>query len=247
LNTVLITGAASGIGRATAEHLAATMHVVLADIDSERAEAAADAIAHSGGTASAIGVNVADAQSVAAMMSWIDAQIGPVHALFNNAGIDRHQPVEDIAEDDWDRTLNVHVKGTFLCTRAVLPQMIARQEGAIVNMGSDYSVKGMKNGAAYAAAKTAVYSLTKSLAAEFASDGIRVNAVGPGPIETLLLRDGRSPEEWDTWKSARSKLVPMGRLGQPSEVASLVDFLLSDRSSYLTGQIIHPNGGQISW
>ena len=143
--------------------------------------------------------------------------------------------------------MDVHVKGAFLTTQAVLPQMIERRSGSIVMMGSDYSVKGMKSGAAYAAAKAAVYSLAKSVAAEFAAFGIRCNCVGPGPIDTPLLRAGRGGDEWEKAKTLRAAQVPMGRLGTPEDVAGVVDFLLGDDSAYITGQIIHPNGGQISW
>ncbi len=146
-----------------------------------------------------------------------------------------------------DSVIETHVKGGFLVTQAVLPQMVERRAGSIVIMSSDYAVKGMRNGAAYAAAKTALYSLCKTLAGEFAPFGIRVNAVGPGPIDTPLLRRGRSPAQWEDHKQARVQSVPMKRLGQPEEVAALVDFLLGPRSSYITGQLIHPNGGQISW
>jgi NAD(P)-dependent dehydrogenase (short-subunit alcohol dehydrogenase family) len=114
-------------------------------------------------------------------------------------------------------------------------------------MSSDYAVKGMVRGAAYAAAKSAVFSLTKSLAMEFVSHGIRVNALGPGPIDTPLLRAGREGAEWERAAAARVEQVPMGRLGRPEEIAAVLDFLLSEKSSYITGQIIHPNGGQLSW
>jgi 3-oxoacyl-[acyl-carrier protein] reductase len=170
-----------------------------------------------------------------------------VHALFNNAGIGRSNAFEAISEDEWDLMMDVHVKGTFLCCKAVLPQMCERRAGVIVNMSSDYAVKGMIRGAAYAAAKSAVFSLTKSLAMEFVSHGIRVNALGPGPIDTPLLRAGREGAEWEKAAVERAARVPMGRLGRPEEIAAVLDFLLSDKSSYITGQILHPNGGQISW
>jgi len=180
-------------------------------------------------------------------MAQAAREAGPIHAMFCNAGVSIKQPVHKTTEADWDLMIKTHVKGVFLCTKAVLPQMCERREGVIVTTGSDYSVRGKTEGAAYAAAKTAIYSLTKSLALEFAPFGVRCNSVGPGPIETPMLLAGRSEEEWAPVRTARAAQVPMGRLGQPEEVACVVDFLLSDRSSYITGQIIHPNGAQISW
>jgi NAD(P)-dependent dehydrogenase (short-subunit alcohol dehydrogenase family) len=125
--------------------------------------------------------------------------------------------------------------------------MRARGRGAILMMSSDFAIIGMQGAAAYAAAKTAVYSLAKSLALAFAADGIRVNALGPGPIDTPLLRAGRSTDEWERLQQRFIETLPMHRLGRPEEIAAVADFLLSDRSSYITGQIIHPNGGQLSW
>lgn len=247
METLLITGGASGIGEATAIRLAERMRVVIADLDADGAECVAARIRSQGGEASAIGVDVADAGSVRRMATHVERDIGPVHALFNNAGSGSVASVETISSAEWIRTIGVHVKGTFLCLQAILPQMRTRGAGVVVNMSSDYAVKGMANGSAYAAAKAAVYSLTKSLAAEFAPDGIRMNAVGPGPIETPLLRRDMDEDAWERHKARRSSLVPMGRLGQPAEVAAVVDFLLGDRSRYMTGQIIHPNGGQLSW
>ena len=243
----VITGGASGIGLATAKRMARTMRVIIVDRDAGRAADAARDLNLSGASAFAYGADVTKSDQIAAMMAQAALEAGPIHAMFCNAGVSIKVPVHKTTEADWDLMIKTHVKGVFLCTKAVLPQMCERREGVIVTTGSDYSVRGKTDGAAYAAAKTAIYSLTKSLALEFAPFGVRCNSVGPGPIETPMLLAGRSEEEWAPVRTARAAQVPMGRLGQPEEVASVVDFLLSDRSSYITGQIIHPNGAQISW
>ena len=247
LQNILITGAASGIGRATAIRMARRMHVIAADRDRDGAAALVEELKRDGHSASAVAVDVASRASVAEMMAWIGANVGPVHALFSNAGINLRHPIEEITEEEWDRMMAVHPKGAYLCCQAVLPQMIARKSGAIVTTSSDFAVQGVAGYITYTAAKAAIYSLTKSLAVEFAAHGIRVNAVGPGPIDTPLLRFGRPPEEWGATLARNASRVPMGRLGRPEEVASLVDFLVSERSSYITGQIIHPNGGALMW
>jgi NAD(P)-dependent dehydrogenase (short-subunit alcohol dehydrogenase family) len=244
LQTILITGGASGIGLAAVNRMSRRMNVIIADLDGDRATEAAREIKASGHAVSAMQVDVTQRKSVQEMMTRIGREVGPVHALFNNAGISRPGLVSDIPEEIWALMIDVHVKGTFLCCQAVLPQMCDRRDGVIVNMSSDYAVVGMVRGAAYAAAKSAIFSLTKSLAQEFAPFAIRVNALGPGPIDTPLLRAGRTD---DDWKAARGALLPMGRLGQPDEVAGVLDFLLSENASYMTGQIVHPNGGQVMW
>jgi 3-oxoacyl-[acyl-carrier protein] reductase len=247
LKTVLITGAASGIGLATARLLSQQMRVVLADRNYEGAERAALEIERGGGRASAVEVDVSDARSVALMAEKTQRELGDVHALFCNAGVSPKAPFEEWRESDWDTVIDTHIKGVFLCTRAFLPQMCARREGAIVTTGSDYSIVGHRHGAGYAAAKAGIYALTKSIALEFAPFNIRCNSVGPGPIETPLLRKGMADAQWAAHKAARGERVPMGRLGQPEEVASVVAFLLSERAAYITGQIVHPNGGSVMW
>jgi 3-oxoacyl-[acyl-carrier protein] reductase len=242
----LVTGAAGGIGSATAVRLAAEGAAVLVT-DVADAQSIVDTIVASGGIAAYVRHDVTSESEWSAAVSAAVDQFGSLNILVNNAGLTRDGLSMRMSEADWDLMIRTHVKGVFLCTKAVLPQMCERREGVIVTTGSDYSVRGKADGAAYAAAKTAIYSLTKSLALEFAPFGIRCNSVGPGPIETPMLLAGRSEEEWAPIRTVRAAQVPMGRLGQPEEVASVVDFLLSDRSSYITGQIIHPNGAQISW
>jgi 3-oxoacyl-[acyl-carrier protein] reductase len=139
------------------------------------------------------------------------------------------------------------VKGTFFTAQAVLPQMFARRHGAILTMSSDFAVIGMPAAPAYAAAKTAVYSLTKALALECAPFDVRVNALGPGPIDTPLLKGGRSGKVWDDASQILLNGVPMRRFGEPEEVAAVADYLLSDQASYITGQLVQPNGGQVMW
>lgn len=247
MKTALVTGGASGIGEATARRLARTMRVVVADINGDKAEQTAAALRKDGFEAYSVETDVSQASAVRRMTDTIVAEHGPIHTLFNNAGRFAPQDSLEIARTEWDRLMAIHVKSVFLCCKAVLPSMIERGAGAIVNMSSDYAVRGMLRGALYAAAKSAIFSLTKSLALEFAASGIRVNAVGPGPIETPLLKGPMTEDEWQHFRAERAKLVPMGRLGQPDEVAAVVAFLLSDKASYITGQIIHPNGGQLSW
>ncbi|SON54057.1 3-oxoacyl-[acyl-carrier-protein] reductase FabG [Hartmannibacter diazotrophicus] len=247
MKTVLITGGASGIGAATAKWLCKTMRVIVADLDGGKAEDLAAELRTQGRQCHGFAVDVADADSVRSLVRTVEERFGPLDALFTNAGSFFLSEVSDMPLDTWTREIDVHVKGTFLCCQAVLAGMAARREGAIVTMSSDYAVRGMRGGAAYAASKSAIFSLMKSLALEFAPQNIRINAVGPGPIETPLLRRGMTDDAWTRFRHDRAAQVPMGRLGQPEEVASVVDFLLSDRARFITGQIIHPNGGQLSW
>ncbi len=245
MGNVLITGAASGIARAAAKRLAGRMTVYAADIDADGLAETVAAIGASGGDAKAIRVDVSDRASVEDMVGAVD---GDIDAAFFAAGIHIRGTAESVSEEDWDRMIGVHVKGTFLCCQATLRRMRAQGGGgAIVTMSSDYAVMAVPGGAAYCAAKAAIHSLTKSIAQEFAPDRIRVNALGPGPIDTPILKSGRTEEEYAEARKRLSDNLPIGRLGQPEEVAAVVDFLLSERSSYITGQIVHPNGGQLTW
>lgn len=245
MGNVLITGAASGIARAAAKRLAGRMTVYAADIDEAGLGETVDEIAASGGDAKAIAVDVSDRESVEGMVAAVD---GDIDAAFFAAGIHIRGTAETVPEEDWDRMIGVHVKGTFLCCQATLRRMRAQATGgAIVTMSSDYAVMAVPGGAAYCAAKAAIHSLTKSIAQEFAPDGIRINALGPGPIDTPILKSGRTDEEYAQAHKRLADNLPIGRLGRPEEVAAVVDFLLSERSSYITGQIVHPNGGQLTW
>ncbi|MGE3245026.1 MAG: SDR family NAD(P)-dependent oxidoreductase [Beijerinckiaceae bacterium] len=243
----LITGAASGIGKATALRLARRSAITLADRNLEGADAAAAEIVRAGGKAQAVEVDVTDPAAVASMVVQAEAGLGPVDALFNNAGINLRGPVLDIAEEHWDLMMNTHVRGMFLVAQNVLRGMVDRKAGVIVNTSSDFAVIGVPNLGSYCAAKTAIFSLTKCLALEFAAHGIRVNAIGPGPIDTPILRQNRKPEEIEASLKSNIERTPMKRLGRPEEVAATVDFLLSDRASYINGQLIQPNGGCVIW
>ncbi|MBK3867459.1 SDR family oxidoreductase [Pseudomonas stutzeri] len=240
--TALVTGAATGIGRATAVALAGEgARVWINHRDQQSlAERLVEDIMADGGAACAIEADVSDPAAVAAMFETI-LGTGQLDMLVNNAGVILEKPFLATDEADWARVLGVDLGAVYRCCRHALKHMQPRRSGAIVNVSSDLGFLGREHYAAYCTAKAGVIGLTRSLAREFAADGIRVNGVAPGPIATAMVSPEHMSEEW----MARELAIPMARLGTPEEVAAAIVFLLSPQASYFTGQILGPNGG--SW
>jgi 3-oxoacyl-[acyl-carrier protein] reductase len=236
----IVTGAGSGIGRACAERLARDGFAVLVnDYVAARAAETAAAIAAAGGTAKACGGDVAIEADVAALAAEAEA-LGPVAVLVNNAGFVHQARFTDLSPADFDRMFAVHVRGTFLCIRAVLPGMLERVQGAIVNIASQLGQIGGVELVHYSAAKAAIIGLTKSLAREVSTQGVRVNAVAPGPINTPLVRDLS-----EDWRRAKAAELPLGRFGEPEDIAATVAFLVSDEAKIYVGQTLGPNSGDV--
>ncbi len=237
----LITGGAQGIGKTISEELVQNgAHVVLGDVNLEGAQATAEAINNNGGSASAVKIDVSNPAEVKQVFDSILKDKKPIDIMINNAGITRDGLMVRMKEADWDRVLNINLKGTFLCSQQAAKQMMKQKSGAIVNIASIVGVMGNFGQANYSASKAGVIGLTKTLAREVASRGIRVNAVAPGFIDTEMTRV--------LDESVRQKLIeqiPLAKLGLPEDVARCVAFLVSDRSSYITGQVINVNGGML--
>ena len=237
----LITGGAQGIGKTISEELVQNgAHVVLGDVNLEGAQATAEAINNDGGSASAVKIDVSNPAEVKQVFDSILKDKKPIDIMINNAGITRDGLMIRMKEADWDRVLNINLKGTFLCSQQAAKQMMKQKSGAIVNISSIVGVMGNFGQANYSASKAGVIGLTKTLAREVASRGIRVNAVAPGFIDTEMTRV--------LDESVRQKLIeqiPLAKLGLPEDVARCVAFLVSDRSSYITGQVINVNGGML--
>ncbi|MBT9386100.1 SDR family oxidoreductase [Pseudooceanicola sp. CBS1P-1] len=239
--SALVTGAGSGIGAAIALRLAAEGHAVAVnDLTQEGAAATVAQITAAGGTARAYGADVSDAAAVNAMLAAVTADLGAPKILVNNAGFGHQAPFLEIAPETFDRIFAVHVRGTFLCTRACLPAMLAAGQGIIVNVASQLGQIGGVELVHYAGAKAAIIGMTKSLAREVSARGVRVNAVAPGPINTPLVE--ALSEDWKTAKRAE---LPLGRFGTPAEVAGSVAFLCSDDAALFVGQTLGPNSGDV--
>ncbi len=238
----LVTGAGSGIGRAVAEKLASDGEsVVVNDLDSATADEVVEGIVESGGRAEAAPGDVSDERDVQEVVAKVKEGWGPPEILVNNAGFLQLVPLVELSVDDFDRKIAVHLRGTFLCTRAVLPEMLERGSGVVVNIASQLAQIGAPDLCHYAAANAGIVGLTKSLAREVSAQGVRVNAVAPGPINTELVFDNL-PEEWRENKAAE---LPLGRFGEPHEVAETVAFLASDAASLYVGQTLGPNSGDV--
>lgn len=232
----LITGAGRGMGRAHALKLAgAGAEVIVQDIDADLAEATVRLLHEAGGRAKAM---VGDVANVRDLQGKI-AAAGPVDILVNNAGIDRPGTIEEIDEAGFDEMFSIHVKGAFFATQAVVPGMKQRRWGKIVNVSSIWGMVAHTSHSHYCGAKAALLGLTKAWAKELAPFNINVNALAPGGVWTEMELAQRGPEGI---REAEAK-VPMGRWSQPEEQAETVFFLVSDRSSFITGQCISPNGG----
>jgi 3-oxoacyl-[acyl-carrier protein] reductase len=237
----IVTGAGSGIGKAVAERLAADGYGVLVnDLTLGRAQAVADAIEAAGGRAAAAAGDVSSEDDVAAIVAAARTSLGPVDLLVNNAGYVHQSLFEHLEPADFDRMFAVHVRGTFLMMRAVLPAMLATGSGVIVNIASQLGQIGGIELVHYAGAKAAIIGMTKSLAREVSSRGVRVNAVAPGPINTPLVRALS-----EDWQSRKAKELPLGRFGEPEEVAATVSFLASPAASLFVGQTLGPNSGDV--
>ena len=243
--TALVTGAARGIGAATARRLAADGHqVAVLDLREADAEATVAAIREAGGTALAVGADVADEDAVAAAVERVADELGPPTVLVNNAGILRDNLLFKMSVDDWDAVLSVHLRGAFLVSRAVQQHQVAARWGRVVNLSST-SALGNRGQANYAAAKAGMQGFTKTLAIELGPFGVTVNAVAPGFIETDMMRAvaERTGMAYDDLLAAAAKEVPVGRVGRPDDVAAAVSFFCSEDASYVSGQVLYVAGG----
>jgi len=243
--TALVTGAGSGIGRAASLAYAREgARVVVADVNVEGGEETVQQIKEAGGEAVLVHVDVSQADDTQAMVAQAVEAFGSLDCAFNNAGIsggtDRHLTA-DYLEEDWDRVMGINLKGVWLCMKAEIPQMIKQGGGAIVNTASIAGLVGIRGTAAYVAAKHGVAGLTRATALEYASQGIRINAVCPGYIQTPLVQG--IFDRVDGYQEEVAARHPLGRLGQPTEIAEAVLWLSSDAASFMTGHNMAVDGG----
>jgi 3-oxoacyl-[acyl-carrier protein] reductase len=240
---VIVTGAARGIGAATAQRFADEgASVAVLDLDQPSAAAAAEGL----GAPKAIGLacNVADTESVEAAVAQVVEELGKVDVLVNNAGVTRDNLLFKMTDEDWDTVMNVHLRGSFLMTRAVQKHMVAAKYGKILNLSS-VSALGNRGQANYSAAKMGLQGFTRTLALELGPFGINANAIAPGFIVTDMTDDtarrvGVEPEEF---RKAAAERNPVRRVGYPEDIAAAAAFLCSDEASYITGQVLYVDGG----
>jgi NAD(P)-dependent dehydrogenase (short-subunit alcohol dehydrogenase family) len=243
---VLVTGAQQGIGRAmAAEFAAAGADVAINWLDDEgAAQQVAEAVRGHGRRAFLVKADVGRLDQIGAMVSSAAAALGPIDVLVNNAGVFPRVPFLDMAESDWDIVLDVNLKGSCFCAQAVAKAMVADgRTGAVVNLSSGAAFRGSPRGVHYVASKGGVVSMTREMALELAPHRIRVNAIAPGLTDTAQPRYGGSEEEI----AAAARLIPLGRIARPEEIARAAVFLASDDAGFITGQTLHVNGGSYLW
>ncbi len=243
--TVIVTGGGGGIGGATCRRFAAEgAQVAVFDMNMDAAQKVAAEINAAGGTAAAFACNITDRAQVDAAVAAAEAQLGPIDVLVNNAGWDVFKPFVKTVPAEWDKLIAINLTGALHMHHAVLPSMVARNYGRIVNIASDAARGGSSGEAVYAACKGGLVALSKTLAREHARHNITVNVVCPGPTDTALLagvaEGARDPAKLiEAFRSA----IPLGRLGQPDDLASAIAFFGSDDASFITGQVISVSGG----
>jgi 3-oxoacyl-[acyl-carrier protein] reductase len=235
----LVTGAAQGIGRDIALALATDgADVAICDVNLEAAQKTAGDIEAKGKKSLALKANVAASADVTAMIDQVVEKFGKIDILVNNAGITRDGLILRMKEEDWDLVLSINLKGAFLCTKAALRYMSKQRGGTIINIASIVGAMGNAGQANYVASKAGLIGLTKTIAREYANRGITANAVAPGFIDTAMTQALS-----ENVRQELAKQIPMGKLGTPEDVANAVRFLASPWASYISGQVIHVNGG----
>jgi len=240
----VVTGAGSGIGRAIAVRFAAEgARVVIAEINEQGGKETLNLVEEQGSEGIAIKTDVAKSEEVSSLFEKVDERGWPVDIVVNNAGNANKgfKSPQDMTDSDWDSIIDVHLSGTFYCTREALKRMVVKRSGAIINIGSVAGLTGLPGACAYTAAKGGIIAFTKGVAKEVAAQGIRINCIAPGWVDTPILDNVPA-----TMQKMMTMMMPIGRIGLPDEIASTAVFLASEESSFIIGQVISPNGGMYS-
>jgi 3-oxoacyl-[acyl-carrier protein] reductase len=245
MRVAIVTGAGRGIGAAIAHRLAADgLAVGVVDLDEQGSRRTAKEIIENGGRAVPIGADVADEKSAGNAVQQTVAELGPVGVLINSAGIIRDNLIFKMSTNDWDSVMDVHLRGAFLMTRAAQTHMTQAKWGRIINISST-SALGNRGQANYATAKAGLIGFTKTLALELGKFGVTANAIAPGYVETDMTQASAARQglDFDEWKLAAARDIPIGRIGQPEDVAAVASFLCREEAGYVSGQVIYVNGG----